>query len=105
MCPWMKKSINQHPDSPKPQRTCVACRRVAIKGELVRLCRTADGSVEIDPGGKGSGRGAYLCRTRECWETGLKSGRLEHSLKTTLGKPQREELIRIAEEKLFSPTG
>src|SRR5215469_671186 len=67
-----------------PQRTCVACRQVRPKRELIRVVRTPDGHVELDPTGKRSGRGAYLCARRSCWELALKKGRLEHELETTL---------------------
>ena len=76
-----------------PQRTCVACRRVADKRELIRLVRTSDSRVEVDPDGKKAGRGAYLCRAQECWEAGLKGSRLEHTLRTTLTSENRERLI------------
>jgi uncharacterized protein len=36
---------------------------------LVRVVRTPDGSVTIDPTGKLSGRGAYLCASPPCWQT------------------------------------
>ncbi|HEY40981.1 MAG TPA: YlxR family protein [Dehalococcoidia bacterium] len=75
-----------------PQRTCLACRQVKPKRELVRLVRVADGGIEIDPGGKKAGRGAYLCGRPECWEIGLKGGRLEHALKTKLTGPDRQQL-------------
>lgn len=46
------------------------------------MVRTLENHVEPDPTGKKSGRGAYLCRQRECWETVLTSrGRLEQALK------------------------
>lgn len=83
-----------------PQRTCVACRKVNAKRELIRLVRISDGSVEVDTSGKKAGRGAYLCRTRECWEFGLKGGRLEHTLRTTLTQDNREQLIRHGETLL-----
>jgi len=41
-----------------PQRTCVGCRTVRPKRELVRVVRTPEGTVELDPTGKRSGRGA-----------------------------------------------
>ncbi len=64
-----------------PQRTCIACRTVRPKRELVRIVRTATNQVEADATGKKAGRGAYLCRQRECWEEVLNSrGRLEHAL-------------------------
>lgn len=79
-----------------PQRTCLACRKVKPKRDLVRLVRVADGSIEIDHGGRKAGRGAYLCGLLECWEIGLKSGRLEHALKTVLAGPNREQLGEYA---------
>jgi len=71
----------------------VACRRVRPKRELIRLVHISDGGVEVDTGGKKTGRGAYLCQTPECWEVGLKGGRLEHALRTTLTPNNREQLI------------
>ena len=73
----------------------MACRKVKAKRELIRIVRVYDGSVEVDTGGKKAGRGAYLCPAQECWEIGLKGGRLEHSLRTTLTQDNREELIRF----------
>ena len=60
--------------------------------------RTADGSVEVDISGKKAGRGAYLCRVQECWETGFESGRLEHTLRATLTQDNREQLIRFSKD-------
>jgi predicted RNA-binding protein YlxR (DUF448 family) len=67
-----------------PQRTCVACRQTSAKRQLVRVVRGPDGSVTIDPSGKRSGRGAYLCDQLECWDAGLKHGVLPHALKIEL---------------------
>lgn len=88
------KNFNDHHVRVKhiPQRTCVACRKVKPKHKLVRLVRVADGSIEIDNSGKQAYRGAYLCALPECWETGLKSDRLEYALKTTLTDSNRERL-------------
>ena len=76
-----------------PQRTCVACRQIKAKRELIRLVRVANDSVEVDTSGKKAGRGAYLCHTPECWELGLKSGRLEYALQIKLTQENREQLI------------
>ena len=96
----MSRSINTHTVKHLPQRTCVACREIRAKQELIRLVRISDESVEVDIGGKKAGRGAYLCRAQECWETGLKGGRLEHSLRTTLTQDNREQLIKFGEDLL-----
>lgn len=60
--------------------------------------RIDNGSVEVDTGGKKAGRGAYLCQAPECWEIGLKSGRLEYTLRTTLNQENREQLIRYGKD-------
>ncbi len=86
--------VNKH----VPQRTCVTCRKVKPKRELIRLVRISDGGIEVDASGKKAGRGAYLCRVQECWEIGLKGGRLEHALRTTLTQENRERLIRYGKE-------
>ena len=82
----------------------MACRKVKAKRELIRLVRISDESVEVDIGGKKTGRGAYLCRTQECWESGLKGGRLERSLRATLTQDNREQLIRFSKD-LFKGVG
>jgi hypothetical protein len=56
--------------------------------------------VKIDTTGKTAGRGAYLCPVLDCWETGLKSGRLEYALRTSLTRENREQLIRLGQELL-----
>lgn len=65
-----------------PQRTCIACRTVRAKRELVRIVRTpAEQRVVTDPTGKRAGRGAYVCRSRECWDTLLSAPKqLERAL-------------------------
>jgi len=90
----MMTSISTYHARHIPQRTCIACRQVKAKRELVRLVRNTDGTVEVDDAGKKAGRGTYLCRLRECWETGLSGGRLEHSLKITLKQDNREQLVK-----------
>lgn len=73
-----------------PQRTCVACREVLPKRQMVRIVRTADG-VKVDPTGKLAGRGAYLHDRRECWARGLK-GALANALKAELTTDDRDNL-------------
>ncbi len=75
-----------------PQRTCIVCRETKPKRELIRIVRTPDGHVVLDPTGKKSGRGAYLCARRSCWVPALRKGKLEHELEVTLLPEDREAL-------------
>ena len=79
------------------QRTCVGCRKIRPKREMVRIVRTPDQGVKIDESGKASGRGAYLCRERQCWERALSEKRLEYALKTGLSKEEREALLEFGQ--------
>jgi len=75
-----------------PQRTCVACRTERSKRELVRIVRTADGSIKVDQTGKMSGRGAYLCVDPACWRKVVSGHALDGALKTTVTEQDRELL-------------
>ena len=79
-----------------PQRTCVACRSTSTKRTFVRIVRTPEGSVVVDPTGRSSGRGAYLCNRRSCWEIGLKRDRLANALKVRIEPGDREALQQYA---------
>lgn len=90
--PLRMKTSSDEKSKRMPERTCVACRQVKPKRELVRIVRTASAGVIIDEKGKQAGRGAYLCRTKRCWNEGLKGNRLEYVLRTTLTKEDRQRL-------------
>ena len=64
-----------------PARTCIACGTTEAKRGLLRIVRTPEGGVEVDPTGKKNGRGAYVHETRSCWDMALKKGKLERALK------------------------
>jgi hypothetical protein len=55
--------------------------------------RTGSGVVEVDFSTEKSGRGAYLCLQKDCWQKGLKGNRLEHALRTKLNIDSRQALI------------
>jgi predicted RNA-binding protein YlxR (DUF448 family) len=92
------KANKQQQQRPRhvPQRTCVACRTTGAKRGLVRVVRSAEGRVEVDETGKKPGRGAYLCRTRECWEKALKGKVLEYALKTAITAEDKAALQAYA---------
>ncbi len=84
-----------------PQRTCVACRSTDAKRTLIRLVRTPEGSVEVDPTGKRAGRGAYLCAWVRCWERGINEKTLVRALRLDgLTEQNRADLLRYADERV-----
>ncbi|MDD2533385.1 MAG: YlxR family protein [Eubacteriales bacterium] len=67
-----------------PVRQCVSCRTAHPKRELLRIVFNQAGEIDLDPTGKKPGRGAYICRTRECLELAIRAHKLDRSLKTKI---------------------
>ncbi len=63
-----------------PIRRCTGCGQHFEKNALIRVLRTPDGQIVIDETGKKSGRGAYICKSAECFKKARKSRRLEAGL-------------------------
>ena len=87
-----------------PERRCVACGQRAPKRDLTRIVRTPQGTVHADPTGKSSGRGAYLCRSMDCWDRGVRKGTLERNLKVTIAPRDREVLLDYFRERVATAT-
>ena len=81
-------------------RTCVACRCADDKRWFVRVVRTPDGHVIIDPTGKANGRGAYLCAKPECFDVARQRRRLDTALKVNLQDDDYDRLRRDFDELL-----
>jgi uncharacterized protein len=82
-----------------PQRSCVACRTVQDKKDLVRLVRTPEGEIAVDPTGKRSGRGAYLCPRPDCLRIAQKRKSLDRAFKATV---PAEAWARLEEQLAMS---
>ncbi len=82
-----------------PQRMCVGCQQMKPKKQLIRVVRTPENEVIIDPTGKKNGRGAYLCPDVECLNKAQKAKRLEKSLE----RPLSDEVYVELRLRLKSP--
>ena len=78
----------------KPQRTCIACRRMLDKQDLCRVVRTPGGEIVIDTTGKMAGRGAYLCNDAACLKKALKIRSLERFFKQQISDELKAVLIK-----------
>lgn len=63
-----------------PMRLCLGCNEMKPKKELMRVVRSPEGEISLDFTGKKNGRGAYLCKSRQCFDRARKSRRFEKSL-------------------------
>ena len=65
-------------------RTCCMCGEKSDKGSLVRIVKTPEGQVRLDPTGRQSGRGAYLCAARSCFDKARECKKLERALRISI---------------------
>lgn len=47
---------------------CIVCRGQSDKKDLLRIVKNKDGKIFVDETGKANGRGAYVCKDKECFE-------------------------------------
>lgn len=87
----------------KPVRTCLGCGQEADKRDLVRVVRSSEGDVTVDPTGKANGRGAYVHPRPECFEAAARKRRFDHALRVNL-KEDDVERIRRDFERLIEQT-
>lgn len=75
-----------------PQRMCVGCQQMKSKYDLLRIVHTPEDEFLIDETGKKSGRGAYICKSAECFTKAFKEKRLERSFKCKVEESVYEAL-------------
>lgn len=59
-------------DNKGPQRTCIACRAVNNKKQLLRFVLSPDNDVLLDYQQRLPGRGVYTCSQEQCLKAALK---------------------------------
>ncbi|MCR5545224.1 MAG: YlxR family protein [Lachnospiraceae bacterium] len=65
----------------KPLRKCIGCNEMKEKHLLIRIAKISDDEFQFDESGKINGRGAYICKNKECLEKAMKNKGLERSFK------------------------
>lgn len=78
-----------------PMRTCVVTKEKCEKRDLIRIVRTPDGEVIVDPTGKANGRGAYLKKEIEVIKKAQNSKILEKVLEVEIPSSVYEEAIHL----------
>ena len=81
-----------------PLRQCVGCGEMKGKKDMIRVLKTAQEDIVLDDTGKKNGRGAYLCKTKECFLKARKSKGLERSFKMSIPDEVYDALEREFEQ-------
>ena len=74
-----------------PLRKCVACNKMVEKDGLFRVVKL-DGKVALDLTLKAQGRGAYVCRNKNCVDMALKKKSFNRSLKCAVSEEVIEQI-------------
>jgi uncharacterized protein len=83
-----------------PIRKCVASQMMFPKTNLIRIVRTPENEIVIDPTGKRPGRGAYLCAKLAYVDMAQKKKMLERTLKINVTSEiykQLREYVKLVE--------
>ncbi len=62
-------------------RMCIVCRGQSDKKTLIRIVKNKEGQIFVDGTGKANGRGAYVCKSKECFEKLKKTKALNRAFK------------------------
>lgn len=77
---------------------CLGCQEMKPKKELIRIVRDKEGSTSVDFTGKKAGRGAYICRSVECFEKARKGKRLEKAFEARIDESVYDTMKEQLEE-------
>ena len=81
-----------------PMRRCIATGEQCPKKELIRIVRTPEGSIVIDPTGKANGRGAYLKKDATAFETAKKKRLLQRALEVEIDDSLFDQLNALLQD-------
>ncbi len=79
-----------------PSRICVGCKEAKEKRSMIRVVKDTEQMITLDETGRKNGRGAYICKNKDCLERALKTKGLERSLKVSIP----EEVIASLREEM-----
>ena len=86
-----------------PMRMCLGCREMKPKKELLRVVRLPEGEVSLDPTGRKSGRGAYVCKSADCLQRAIKQRQIERAFECTLSEETKAALTDTLESMRNAP--
>lgn len=78
-----------------PLRKCVVTGEMLPKKSMIRVVRSKEGVVSVDPTGKMSGRGAYVSKSEEVVEMARKKSSLDRQLEVKIPDEIYEELLKL----------
>lgn len=88
----MTKNNQPQKQQKEKLRMCIVCRGQSDKRELLRIVKNKAGEVFVDKTGKANGRGAYVCKNKECFEVLCKKKALNRAFKCEVPQSVYEKI-------------
>lgn len=83
-----------------PLRKSLVTGDVIDKRELLRIVKTKDGDISIDPTGKAPGRGAYIALTNDQAQEAKKKRVFDRAFKQAVSDEFYDDLIAYVDHKV-----
>lgn len=77
-----------------PMRMCLGCGEMKPKKTLIRAVKSPEGEISLDLTGKKSGRGAYICRSCECFDKARKARRFEKAFSCRISEEVYDSMAK-----------
>ena len=71
----------------KFKRKCISCGEFKDKQDLIKITKTSEGEIILNPTNFQHGRSVYLCKSQECLNIAIKNKRFAKMLKVQI--PQK----------------
>lgn len=84
----------------EPKRSCLGCRSVKNRNELLRFVLAPEGIPVPDLLSRLPGRGAYTCPDKECLKNAVARNQFKRAFKSDVGLISAEELIAVVVAKM-----
>src|SRR5512137_1259321 len=84
-----------------PQRSCLGCRSVKDKAELLRFVLAPDRTLVPDLLAKLPGRGAYTCLKAACLRQALVRKQFQRAFKGEVTMAPADEMVRLVAERML----
>ncbi len=81
-----------------PLRKCLGCGELFDKRTLIRVVKNKEDEVFLDLTGKKNGRGAYLCKSVDCYKKAVKRKSIERALSISISEEIYNELLKELED-------
>jgi len=83
-----------------PQRSCLGCRTVKEKTELLRFVLAPDRTLVPDLKAKLPGRGAYTCLKADCLRKALARKQFQRAFKGEVMTVPADEMVRLVADRM-----